>query len=67
MKKTLKRGLVLDRIERIIFWQAKQSRCISFLKKAFGSLEGGHEIVDTCKDILPQVQRIVKELSLEEE
>ena len=33
-------------------------------KKAFEPLEELHEIVDTCKDIVPQVQKIVKQRSM---
>ena len=35
-------------------------------KKAFEPLKGPHEIVDTSKDITPQVRRIVKERSIGE-
>lgn len=48
-----------DREDHIL--AGKGHQMYALFKKAFEPLEGPHEIVDTSKDIVPQVQRIVKE------
>jgi hypothetical protein len=53
-----------DREDHILVGKGYQMYLL--FKKAFQPLEGPHEIVDTSKDIVPQVQRIIRERSLEE-
>ncbi len=55
-------GIGKDRENHILAGKGYQMYLL--FKKAFEPIKGPHEVVDTSKDIVPQVQRIVRERSI---